>query len=290
MFLLFPAGSDKTLYGVPWFTAGVAGLCILIQLAGSFGVFDPIAVLGYAPSSGISPNLLLCTFAHAGWFHLIGNLLFLWCMGVNLELRWGPAWFAGLYLLGGVASTFAYTVLHAGSAVPLVGASGAIAAAMGAFLVSLFKTRITWFYAYWLLFRGGAGRFTVRAYVVLPLWFLTDVLGSLGEANGGGVAYSAHVSGFLFGAALASAFRFSGMEKKVLEDRGVDVFDDPRLWAQVPQEGAEPHPEPLAIAGTSPAQRQRMAPPPSAAAKKCGGCGLVNMADATSCRRCSTAL
>ncbi|MEQ9319475.1 MAG: rhomboid family intramembrane serine protease [Polyangiaceae bacterium] len=305
MFLFVPTSADRTVYGMPWFTVGTVAICFLSWVA-SFYV-DVWGPLGFVPADGVGLTVVLYAYAHGGLVHLLGNMVFLWCMGVNLETRWGTPTYAAVYLVGAAVSGLAYGSLHGGSTIPLVGASGAIAALMGAFLVSLFKTRIKFWYLIFYLFRVSTGTFKVPAYVVLPLWFLSDLLGAYVEARGagGGVAYSAHVGGFVFGFIEAGALKLSGYEAKLLESTGADVHDDPSTWTNL-----APEPDRVArrfgpAGGAVPQVAGGVAsvPPPGTSSlppadpgvvagepARCSGCKLVNMPGATSCRRCGTAL
>lgn len=173
---------------------------------------------GYRPADGFSITLLTSMFLHGGWLHLIGNMLFLWLCGMNIEDRWGPAVFGSFYVLAGLAATFAYAMVHRGSHVPCVGASGAIAGAMGAFLVGYHQARLKVLYWVWWRFQLKPGVFFVRALFAMPIWFLGQVVDAMVEASSkgqGGVGYSAHVGGFVFGLGCALALRLSGAEERL---------------------------------------------------------------------------
>lgn len=193
----------------------------------------PIIRFGYRPVDGISFRMVSAAFVHGGWAHLIGNLLFLWLVAGNLEDRWGRSVFLGVFLLGAVASSGAYGWVHRGETTLLVGASGAIAAAMGAFLVCFARANIR--YAYLVVgfgFGFRAGTFEVPAFVAFPVWLLGQLLFAWFESSGysGGVAYSAHVGGFAFGVAAALALRHSGVEARYLlpmTAKGVEWHEDP---------------------------------------------------------------
>jgi membrane associated rhomboid family serine protease len=186
---------------------------------------------GYRPKSGASINLLLAAFVHGGWIHLAGNLLFLWLCGCNLEDRWGRIAFGGVYVVSAIVASIGYAIAHPGSDVPLIGASGAIAGAMGAFLVCYSTAQIK--YWWWWGFRSGT--LYLPAYVAFPVWFLAQLGQSLLEVSGyDGIAYSAHVGGFVCGAAAALGIRFSGLEAKLREDEEDDepiAKPPPRLVA-----------------------------------------------------------
>jgi membrane associated rhomboid family serine protease len=147
-------------------------------------------------------------FLHAGWLHLLGNLLYLWIFGNNVEDRMGRPAFLVFYLVGGVAAVCGQMLMDPSSDVPMVGASGAISAALGAYLVLFPRARVQS-----LVFLGFFYQLiAVPAVIVLGFWFVLQVvdgIGSLGAATGieGGVAFFAHIGGFLVGALLALPLR-----------------------------------------------------------------------------------
>ena len=175
----------------------------------------PARRLGYVPTSWNPLRMVSYAFVHGGWMHLVGNLLFLWLVGLNLEDRWGRARFLAFYLTGAVVSALAYRLVHRGSPTPLVGASGAIAAAMGAFALCYATTKIRFVYAYWIFLRPRWGSFYAAAWVALPLWFAQQLVYAFFEASAGSaVAYSAHVGGFAMGAVTALVLRRSGLDQR----------------------------------------------------------------------------
>jgi membrane associated rhomboid family serine protease len=154
-------------------------------------------------------TLVTSQFLHGGWLHLAGNLLFLWIFGNNIEDRFGRLAFLAFYLLGGVVAGLTQVAIAPDSTIPTIGASGAIAAVLGAYLVLYPRARVTSLvflvFFYQLI--------DVPAIVVLALWFvlqLVDGVASLGVADAatsGGVAFFAHIGGFLFGALAALVVR-----------------------------------------------------------------------------------
>ena len=147
-------------------------------------------------------------FLHAGWLHLLGNLLFLWIFGANVEDRVGRARFLLVYLAGGVVAVVAQTLADPGSTAPMIGASGAIAAVLGAYLVLFPRARIQSLVFLGLFYQLIA----VPAVILLGFWFLLQVvdgIGSLGPSTvvDGGVAVFAHIGGFVAGALLALPYR-----------------------------------------------------------------------------------
>ncbi|MBN1163816.1 MAG: rhomboid family intramembrane serine protease [Candidatus Krumholzibacteriota bacterium] len=155
-------------------------------------------------------------FLHGDIWHLLGNMLFLWVVGCLLEDSWGRWPFLGFYLLGGVFAGLAHCLQDSSSSIPLIGASGAIAAAMGAFTVRHFMTKIKFFYFFILLFRPFWGTFHLPAFVFLPFWFIQQVaLKSLSDFVGGSnVAYLAHIAGYMGGVITALTVKATGLESK----------------------------------------------------------------------------
>ncbi len=150
-------------------------------------------------------STLVAMFLHGGWLHLGGNMLFLWVFGNNIEDRLGYVLFLPFYLAGGVAATALQVAIDASSTVPNVGASGAIAAVLGAYIVLYPRARVTSLLMLFIFIQV----IEVPAIVVLGLWFVLQVftgVGGLGAGVNGGVAYFAHIGGFVFGAAIALLF------------------------------------------------------------------------------------
>jgi membrane associated rhomboid family serine protease len=156
-------------------------------------------------------TLLTSMFMHAGIAHLLGNMWFLWIFGDNVEDAMGHPRYAAFYLLTGIVASLCHVFMNMrgeASLVPSLGASGAISGVMGAYLVLNPKRRVQV-----LLLRVVT---VVPGYVAVGLWFLFQLvsgLGILGGAQEGGVAYAAHVGGFLAGVALAKPFRL-GLDRR----------------------------------------------------------------------------
>ena len=158
-----------------------------------------------ADPSGQAVTVLTAMFMHGGWMHLIGNMLYLWIFGDNVEDRLGPARFLFFYLVTGLAATLAQYAVNSNSGVPNVGASGAIAGVLGAYLLMFPQGKVN------VLMRGGI--VAVPAILVLGLWFGLQLFSSVGSiadttgSEGGGVAFMAHVGGFVAGFLMAFVFR-----------------------------------------------------------------------------------
>jgi membrane associated rhomboid family serine protease len=181
---------------------------------------------GYVPARANLAGLFTYVFVHADWWHVIGNMWFLFLCGLALEDRWGRLAFAFYYVAGGVVAAGVHHLLIGDPSASLIGASGAVAAAMGAFLVLFATTKIRFvgFFAFRIF------SFEAPAYVMLPMWAAVEVLYAL-VASSSGTAHWAHAGGFLFGAALAGAFRVLGVDRRLDDrmERTVALGDDPRV-------------------------------------------------------------
>ena len=176
----------------------------------------------FVPAHPTAVSYITANFLHGGWMHLIGNLWFLWLAGFVLEDVWGRWLYSGFYLIAGAAALQFHAWLNPGSITPTVGASGAVAALMGAFLVRFPKMKIEMAWIWWFsmlrLLRTGNPfrmyRFSAAAYWLLPLWLGVEVLYGALFGSKSGVAHWAHVGGFIFGAVAAVGIRYSGIEHK----------------------------------------------------------------------------
>jgi membrane associated rhomboid family serine protease len=143
-------------------------------------------------------TILTAMFMHAGWEHILGNMLFLWVFGPAIEDAMGSTRYTAFYLLGGCAATFAQIAVDPSSTIPNLGASGAIAAVMGVFLITYPRDKIKTV----LLLGWFVSIRYIPAILLVGLWFLTQLfsqVGALAQIDTSGVAYMAHVGGFLFG-------------------------------------------------------------------------------------------
>ena len=150
-------------------------------------------------------TLVTAMFMHAGWLHIGGNMVFLWAFGPEIEDVMGRLRYAAFYLLSGLVASVAQIAAMPGSTVPNLGASGAIAGVMGAFLITYPRDQIRT-----LILFGFFTRITlIPAALFIGLWFLMQLfseLGAVANVQTGGVAYLAHVGGFIFGAVTARLF------------------------------------------------------------------------------------
>ena len=152
--------------------------------------------------SGDAPTLVSAMFMHGGWMHLGGNMLYLWIFGDNVEDRFGPVRYLLFYLAAGLAATFAQYAVNPASNIPNVGASGAIAGVLGAYLLMFPKARVD------VLL--GRQVVAMPAFIVLGFWVALQLVSGVGsiadtaQTEQGGVAYMAHVGGFVAGLVLGA--------------------------------------------------------------------------------------
>ncbi len=229
---MFPYRDDNPTIGTPFVTLVIivanTAVWVLVQGAGMEpGLSRSVCELGLIPgeflgrvaegtSIPLSPTAacvlgverswftpLTSMFLHGGWFHLIGNMWFLWLFGNNVEDSMGHVRYLAFYLLSGFAAAAVQTYMNPSSVIPMVGASGAISGIMGAYIVLYPRVRVHMLVVLVIF----VTRIVVPAYLMLGYWFLLQLLGGSMASEGGGVAFWAHTGGFLAGALLISAFK-----------------------------------------------------------------------------------
>ena len=184
----------------------VNALFFLLELADGETVIAQWALVPARITAGQAYlTILTSMFLHGGWTHILGNMLFLWVFGPQIEDVMGPMRYLLFYLVSGVIATAAQILVDPSSTIPHLGASGAIAGVMGAFLITYPRDRIRT-----ILIFGWFMRVTrVPAIILVGFWFLMQLfnsLGALADVQSGGVAYMAHIGGFIFGALTARLF------------------------------------------------------------------------------------
>lgn len=182
----------------------------LMQAANLESFVNRYAFIPGQISSGLDMGDILriftSMFMHGGWMHLVGNMLYLWIFGDNVEDALGHLGYLVFYLLAGLLAAFAHFFFNPQSVIPTVGASGAIAGVLGAYLVFYPSSRV-----YTFIPIGFFSRLTlVPSFVVLGLWFVLQLFSgflSIGAADQGGVAFWAHIGGFVFGLLIGLLFK-----------------------------------------------------------------------------------
>src|SRR3974390_616319 len=173
-----------------------------------FGGDDFVQKWSGAPADIVAGNHwitgLTSMFMHGSWSHIIGNMVFLWAFGPEIEDAMNPLRYLGFYLLGGIVAMLAQVAASPHSTIPNLGASGAIAAVMGAFLVTYPRDRIRTLLVIFIFVRVTF----IPAALLVGVWFLLQLVnaGAVANAQNGGVAYVAHIAGCIFGAVTARLF------------------------------------------------------------------------------------
>ncbi|MBI3098105.1 MAG: rhomboid family intramembrane serine protease [Planctomycetes bacterium] len=204
--MFLPIGDVNPTERTPYVNYAFIGINVAAFLM--FGVAGGAHYAGFVREYGLvparlqAPDFLTAMFLHADFLHLIGNMLFLWICGDNVEDRYGHLGYIGIYLGSGLAASIAHIAMSPGSDIPCIGASGAIAGVLGAYVVMFPHARIKFWYWFGLLWSGVT---YIRAMWAIGFWFVEQFfMGSLASFEAGGmtgVAYWAHVGGFVLGAA-----------------------------------------------------------------------------------------
>ena len=227
----FPISDDNQSNSKPYVCYSIIAVCCFIFLWQStlptdlnqnaiynFGVI-PAALLG-DQQSFISPALTVFTsmFMHGGWMHLIGNMVFLWIFGDNIEDSMGHKKFLFFYLICGLLAALLQALINPSSPVPMIGASGAIAGILGAYLILHPKANIN--VLFWIIIFITVIK--VPAFIVLSVWIISQFFGSTG-----GVAYFAHIGGFIAGALLIYFFKYPHIE--LFQEGNTNSFESSNL-------------------------------------------------------------
>jgi len=207
---MMPIGDDDSARrNIPLVTYALIALNVLFFFVELSGGTPFIEKWAFVPSRFLANplgdflTLFTSMFMHAGWVHLGGNMLYLWIFGDNVEDRFGPVKFLAFYLLCGIAATFAQLAFSTESSIPNLGASGAIAGVLGAYLVMFPQGRVR--------VLMGRGIIPMPALIVIGLWFVLQFFSGIDSiantADTGGVAYMAHIGGFIAGFVLTYLLR-----------------------------------------------------------------------------------
>jgi membrane associated rhomboid family serine protease len=217
---MIPVGDDNPSEITPVVTIGVIAICVAVFLwqltLGPEGLIRALYGLGMTPAvlfgtSELPPEiamipapltLLTSMFMHGGWLHLIGNMLYLWVFGNNVEDAMGSRRFMVFYLLSGIAAALMQAWSEPSAQIPMVGASGAVSGVLGAYLLLYPHARVD------LLVPPGFITFRLPASVVIGIWIAMQLLSSMAAQPGeGGTAWFAHIGGFFIGMVLILFFK-----------------------------------------------------------------------------------
>ena len=202
--MIFPIGDENIIGGhKPLFSYSLIVVNVLVFF---YEISLGMNAQGFMTSFGTIPSeissgedlytLFTALFIHGGWMHLIGNMLFLWIFADNIEAVIGTTAFIVFYFLGGLCASMVHVMADPHSLIPSVGASGAISAVMGAYLIMFPRSKVK------LIFILFLSRFELPAVIFLAIWFIQQLMsgiGSFASEQSGGIAWWAHIGGFVFG-------------------------------------------------------------------------------------------
>ena len=232
----FPFSDDNPTTDRPYVCYCLIGICVFVflwqsslpanlgnQAVNNFGVI-PVALLG-DQQSYIPPSLSIFTsmFMHGSWMHLIGNMVFLWIFGDNIEDSMGRGKFLLFYLLSGIGAALLQAIIDPSSNIPMIGASGAIAGVLGGYLLLHPKANVN--VLMWIIIFISVIR--VPAFIVLGFWIIGQFFNA-SFGSDGGIAYFAHIGGFVTGMLLIPFFKrqeinlFQEAHSKAFESTNLD--------------------------------------------------------------------
>ena len=231
---MIPLKDDNPTYRTPIVTYSIIAICVIVfileitsssynngRLFYSYGLI-PAVFTGQATLpdeiAGLPSELTLLSsmFMHGGFMHLIGNMLYMWIFADNIEDEIGPVRFIIFYVLAGIAAALTQVYLNTSSTIPMIGASGAIGGVLGAYIVNHPKAKV--------LVLIPLGFFSqiikIPALYVLGFWFVLQFINSsVSSSTGGGVAYGAHIGGFIFGVIAILFFNKKSTVQKVSNNK-----------------------------------------------------------------------
>ncbi len=225
---MIPLKDDNPINSKPIVSYGIIGFCILIFLSQlslsenelrdftySYGLIPSVLMgIDQLPNdiNKISPigTIFTSMFMHGGWMHLIGNMLYLWIFADNIEDDLGTLNFVIFYFASGVGAAMSQVLVDINSQIPMIGASGAIGGVLGAYLINYPKTKVLVL----IPFGFFSQLIKIKALYVLGFWFILQFINSfLSSSSGGGVAYAAHIGGFISGIILILFFNKKNTKK-----------------------------------------------------------------------------
>jgi len=238
MFIVLPVGMNYETKRLPIATFSLMGINVLVYLVSLICLFTIgedsqdwiFEHLWLIPGTSSFTAYLTSMFVHAGFFHLLGNMIYLFLFGCCVEDMIGRARFVIFYLVCGFVAELVFiasTPDHFNSLMPVGGASGAISGCLGMYLLLRARAEIEFKYFSFLFFRPVAGEFSLAAWIVITFWFLKDLLfmwiDMQSHHRGGGTAFGEHVGGFLGGLALVGVYRLVAQKKELAEEEAAEA-------------------------------------------------------------------
>lgn len=214
--IILPIGDVNSREKFPYVTyLLIVTNCVIFFIWGFGNDYEKIVLnYGLIPEQTQPFTFITSIFLHGSILHLFGNMLYLWICGDNVEDKLGHFSYLALYLFSGITAGLFHWQLNLGSDIPTIGASGAIAGVLGAYLILFPKSRIKFWYFFWIFIFIRTGVFYLATIWALGFWFIEQLLLVYFESANklpSGVAYWAHIGGFTFGVLIALFLRFTGL-------------------------------------------------------------------------------
>jgi membrane associated rhomboid family serine protease len=213
-FFPFPIGDENPRSTTPYVNYALLAINIIIFII--FGFMQDYQQIvmdyGFIPARMEPRNFITSIFLHGSLGHLIGNMIFLWIVGDNIEDKLGHVWYLFFYLAGGIAANFFHSALIPPElrVIPAIGASGAISAVLGAYAIMFPKNKIVFIYFVWIILIINWGKFRIASLWAIGFWFLLQLFYQFAETDTS-VAYGAHIGGFVFGVIIIGILIFTGL-------------------------------------------------------------------------------
>lgn len=267
MFII-PYGDENPTRRVPYVNLTLIVINVIVYLGLGFTSLYPdlVQMLGFVPSKAIYYTYFTSIFLHGSILHLIGNMLYLYIVGDNVEDKLGHVGYLAFYLICGAVADFFHGKMVAGQMLdlPCIGASGAISAVLGAYVLLFPKNKITFFYLFWIIIFIRWGTFKLASFWAIGLWFGLQLLSNAQEGAYSGVAYGAHIGGFIGGFLIVGLLALVGILKPHWHKER-DLIDVVREEEGLPDDDAALSPtgqRPPAPFGSYPGEVRDAPPPP----------------------------
>ena len=197
-----PYGDENPTKSVPYVTYAIIAVNIVVFVWSLFNYDYITNTYGFTPATFSVLTVFTSMFLHGGFDHIFGNMLFLYIFGDNIEDKFGKVKYIAFYLASGIAATMTHFITNIGSTIPSIGASGAISGVLGAYLAFYPKAKVH--------VASSGGSSTVPAYVMLIIWFAIQLIfgaASFLGPSGSGIAFWAHIGGFVFGYVVGKIYK-----------------------------------------------------------------------------------
>ena len=226
--IVFPIGDENPTGRKPYVNYALIAINVIVFALFFFrsDYHQIVREYGFIPARPTPVTYITSLFLHGGLGHLVGNMLYLYIVGDNIEDKLGHVGYLLFYLVCGAAADYANGAMVSESMmnIPTIGASGAISAVLGAYIFLFPKNKIIFFYFFWILFIIRYGTFKVQSFWAIGLWFVLQFFSHVSSGSMTNIAYGAHLGGFIGGGLIAASLMLTGIVKAHW-DKERDYFD-----------------------------------------------------------------